>query len=135
MQSEQDQKIKRQIGYQWDNSLNFFLSWAWEKRFKLFKACIWTIIVHCNAVLCMVWQGVPKGWSRNCKWLPTISFQVKCLFCKKILTTETDPNGWFFLENPWWAWFSVNLEVLERWWKKLDMLFNWQPVNILWRVV
>ena len=25
MQSEQDQKIKRQIGCQWDNSLNFFL--------------------------------------------------------------------------------------------------------------
>ena len=24
MQSEQDQKIKRQIGYQWDNSLIFF---------------------------------------------------------------------------------------------------------------
>ena len=25
MQSEQDQKIKRQLGYQWDNSLIFFL--------------------------------------------------------------------------------------------------------------
>ena len=25
MQSEQDQKIKQQIGYQWDNSLNFYL--------------------------------------------------------------------------------------------------------------
>ena len=25
MQSEQDQKIKEQIGYQWDNSLNFYL--------------------------------------------------------------------------------------------------------------
>ena len=25
-----------------------------------------------------------------------------------------DPNGWFFLEDQWWAWFNVNLEVLER---------------------
>ena len=25
MQSEQDQKIKQQIGYRWDNSLNFYL--------------------------------------------------------------------------------------------------------------
>ena len=25
VQSEQDQKIKEQIGYQWDNSLNFYL--------------------------------------------------------------------------------------------------------------
>ena len=25
VQSEQDQKIKQQIGYQWDHSLNFYL--------------------------------------------------------------------------------------------------------------
>ena len=137
MQSEQDQKIKREISYQWDNSLIFFffIMSLGKKNWSSLKLAFERLLF--TAMQFFVWFG--KEFQRveaaTANDHPPLVFKLNACFARRFWLQKHRSQWLIFFRRsmmsmvqckPWGAW---------KVWKKLDMLFKWQRVNILWRVV
>ena len=114
MQSEQDQKIKRQIGYQWDNSLNFFYHELGKKDLSSLKLAFEQLLLF-TAIQFFVWFGkefqrVEAATANDC---PPLVFKLNACFARRFwLQKHRSQRLIFFRKSmmsmvqckPWGAW-------------------------------